>query len=149
MGQIQDPNSESEDETGSHWQIITAKPGEIAGANVGNAYRMLGWFKKYSKKYPEDFISVPGQLSGIKGGAISSSGCKEYYIRFRTQDQQQANSQEELKSNATEVQQVATEAPSSQNVRPQDMPKYRKKFSDWIESQRNLNQLKPGKFEAI
>ena len=37
-------------------------------------------------QYPEDYISVPGQLSGIKGGAISSSGCKEYYIRFRSKE---------------------------------------------------------------
>ena len=84
-GCIKDP-SDSDDETGQHWQLITAKPGGVADANSGNAERINKWFKKFAKQYPVDYISVPHQVSEIKGGTISTGGGKEYFIKFLSQE---------------------------------------------------------------
>ena len=49
ISKIEDPDDSNTDETGQHWQIVTAKPGGIAGANVGNAYSIKKWFIKLAK----------------------------------------------------------------------------------------------------
>ena len=61
---------------------MTAKPGGVAGANVDNAYSIKKWFIKLAKSNPANYISVPNQVSRIKGGAISTSGGEEYFIKF-------------------------------------------------------------------
>ena len=58
-GKIDDPDDSASDETGQHWQIVTAKPGGKAGANVGNAYSIKKWFIKIAKQDPANYISIP------------------------------------------------------------------------------------------